>query len=40
MTLIAEMPTKAKMPKPMTWETFKSRYLSREDGYTCEWVNV
>jgi Uma2 family endonuclease len=46
MTLIAEMPTKAKtpqsevkMPKPMTWETFKSRYLSREDGYTYEWVN-
>jgi Uma2 family endonuclease len=46
MTSIAEMPTKAKtpqngatQPKPMTWETFKSRYLSREDGYTYEWVN-
>jgi Uma2 family endonuclease len=30
-------PTQAK-PKTITWETFQNRYLSREDGYTYEWV--
>jgi Uma2 family endonuclease len=46
MTLTAEMPTLAMTPrngskptKPITWEAFKNRYLSREDGYTYEWVN-
>jgi Uma2 family endonuclease len=46
MTNIAEMPIKVQTPqngskptKPLTWETFKSRYLSREDGYTYEFVN-
>jgi Uma2 family endonuclease len=26
-------------PKTLSWEAFKRRYLSREDGYTYEWVN-
>jgi Uma2 family endonuclease len=46
MTLIAELPKQvtthpngSKPTKPITWEAFKSRYLSREDGYTYEWVN-
>jgi Uma2 family endonuclease len=46
MTNIAAMPVKVQTPqngskptKPLTWETFKSRYLSREDGYTYEFVN-
>ncbi len=30
-------PTQAK-PKAITWEVFQNRYLSREDGYTYEWV--
>ena len=25
--------------KPITWEYFKNRYLSREDNFTYEWVN-
>jgi hypothetical protein len=29
----------AKVRKPLTWEAFKNRYLTREDGYTYEWVN-
>jgi Uma2 family endonuclease len=46
MTLTAEMPKQVITPrngskptKPITWEAFKSRYLSREDGYTYELVN-
>ncbi len=46
MTSIAEMPAKVHNPqngskttKSITWAAFKSRYLSREDGYTYEWVN-
>jgi Uma2 family endonuclease len=31
-------PTKG-LPKHITWESFKNRYLSREDGYTYEWLN-
>ena len=27
------------LSKPISWESFKNRYLSREDGYTYEWVN-
>jgi Uma2 family endonuclease len=25
--------------KPITWETFQRRYLTREDGYKYEWLN-
>lgn len=25
--------------KPITWEAFQQKYLSREDGYKYEWVN-
>jgi Uma2 family endonuclease len=31
-------PTK-KPSKHITWEAFEMRYLTREDGYTYEWVN-
>ena len=30
---------KISLPKPITWEHFKNRYLSREDEFTYEWVN-
>ena len=26
-------------PKKISWETFKNRYLSREDDFMYEWVN-
>jgi len=45
-TKLAEIPLldkkiEKKIPfaKPITWEHFKNRYLSREDEYTYEWVN-
>ncbi len=28
-----------KAPKPISWEDFSRRYLSREDGYKYEWLN-
>lgn len=28
-----------RQPKPISWEAFQRRYLSREDGYTYEWTN-
>lgn len=28
-----------RQPKPISWEAFQRRYLSREDGYTYEWSN-
>ncbi len=30
---------KKKLPKPISWETFKRKYLSREDSWKYEWVN-
>ena len=45
-TKLAELPLiekkiekKNSLPKPITWEHFKNRYLSREDEFTYEWVN-
>lgn len=29
----------ARAGKPISWEAFQRRYLSREDGYKYEWVN-
>jgi Uma2 family endonuclease len=34
---VAKQPTGEK--KPISWETFQARYLSRDDAYTYEWVN-
>ena len=31
--------TKAKKPRPISWETFEKKYLTREDGNTYEWSN-
>lgn len=28
-----------KTPKPLSWETFEKRYLTREDAWKYEWVN-
>lgn len=28
-----------KKPRPISWETFEKRYLSREDSWKYEWVN-
>ena len=31
--------TAAKAPRRISWETFRKKYLTREDGYTYEWDN-
>ena len=28
-----------RQPKPVSWETFEKKYLSREDSWKYEWVN-
>lgn len=29
----------ARAPRRVSWETFRKKYLTREDGYTYEWTN-
>ena len=31
--------SKKRTPKPISWETFERKYLSREDSWKYEWVN-
>lgn len=35
---LPKAPTNGAQPKPISWEAFQRRYLSREDGFKYEWV--